>query len=563
MLRHMNPAANFAARLTRWLMRRAWRPWQISHLAFATLLVALWIGCAAWAAWIANAARPGGPPRWLTLLGDLAYAPLTYLAPQTDHALGLESSLPAQVARFAGPAVPALGLFWILRRRALAGLAGLVARHSAAGHVLIDGADGSADALAAATSNTGHCTVLLDATLVPEDPRAARLGQAGVIALPQALDRPGMINQAAMVAAWHSGDAASLAAALALRAHLDDRADRDIIVRIGSAAAQRNLRHASSLLQASHDRLRPLSPDGAAVRAALGDAGLVAEAVACTAPGVAVCLWGNAPILPWVAETVLRQGWSIRLGPPRVLADRGEGPEGELATIANRLAASAAVFEPDQAPLLEPLPLDPVQAGITRHVVAEADDDATLARAFALASTLRQAGENPPGVQAVLRRADAAPVLMAAADLHFLPPIVVDDSMGLPDLAARPRDELAARMHMAYLREAREEGLPSGVDWRAIAETYVQANRALADHLAVKRADAAAATMPPDALVDALAMVEHRRWCAERILDGWIGGPDNSRRHRRIHPDLTPWAALDDASRDKDRAMVRQALGLG
>jgi RyR domain len=562
MVAGMIPPANAAARLARWLMRRAWRPWGLRHLAFAALLVALWIGCAAWAAWIANAALPGGPPRWLTLLGDLAYAPLTYLAPQTNHALGLENSLPAQVARFAGPAVPALGLFWILRRRALAGLAGLVARQAAAGHVVIEGAEGSADALATATSEAGHCTVLLDATLAPDDPRTAGLGRAGVVTLPRVEERAGLLNRAALVAVWRPGDAASLAAALGLRARLDDRADRDIIVRIGSAAAQRNLRQATSLLQASHDRLRPLSPEGAAVRAALGDEGLVAEAVARQADCVQVCLWGAGPALPWVAETVLRQCWSIRLGPPRVLTAAAKDPESELASIAARLAAGANVFEADQAPGLFPLPVDPAQAGITRHVVAEADDDATLARAFALASTLRQAEENPPGVQAVLRQSDAAAVLLAAANLPFLPPIVLEEWTSLPDLAARPRDEVAARMHLAYLRSAGGQDLPAGNDWRAIAETYVQANRALADHLAVKRADAAAATMSPADLVDALARVEHRRWCAERILEGWIAGPDNSRRHRRIHPDLAPWAALGEATRDKDRAMVREALGL-
>ena len=560
MVAGMTPPANAAARLARWLMRRAWRPWGLRHLAFAAVLVALWIGCAAWAAWIANAALPGGPPRWLTLLGDLAYAPLTYLAPQTNHALGLENSLPAQVARFAGPAVPALGLFWILRRRALAGLAGLVARQAAAGHVVIEGAQGSADALAAATSDGGHCTVLFDATLAADDPRAARLGQAGVITLAQAGDWPGLLNRAALVAAWHPGDAASLAAALVLRARLDDRTDRDILVRIASAAAQRNLRQAATLLQASHDRLRPLSPEGAAVRAALGDEGLVAQAMARRAEGVAVCLWGGSPALPWIAETVLRQGWSIHLGPPRVLARCDD--DGELAAIAARLDASAAVFEPGQVPRLDPLPADPALAAITRHVVAEADDDATLARAFALACTLRQAGEDPPGVQAVLRRADAAAVLLAAADLPFLPPIVLDEGTSLPDLAARPRDEQAALMHLAYLRATGAQGLPAGADWRTIAETYVQANRAAADHLAVKRNDAAEATMPPDALVDALARVEHRRWCAERILEGWIAGPDNTRRHRRIHPDLAPWEALDDATREKDRAMVRQALDM-
>jgi hypothetical protein len=558
------PQSNCAARLARWLMRRAWRAWTLHHVALAAALVAVWIGCAVAAAWMANAAMPGGPPRWLTLIGDLVYAPLTYLGPQTTHALGMQSSLPAQVARFAGPAVPALGLFWILRRRALSALAGLLVRHTGRGHVVIEAAEGSADALAAATSAAGFTTVLIDPARGGDDPRSALLGQAGVIVLAPLAEgsgRSSMLHRAGLIAAWKPSDSASLAAALALRRRLDDCADRDIMVRIGSAAAQRNLRQAPALLQASHDRLRPLSPEATVVREALGNAELVEEATARGASGVTICLWGNAAAMPWVAETVLRQGWSIRLGPPRVLAahDDGQSPIAhELAALAARLAAAGAVFEAGEAPRLDLLPAAPEDPGITRHIVAEADDDATLARAFALACTLQQKEGNPPGVQAVLRSPDVAAVLDAATGLRFLPPIVLEQPVSLPDLAARARDELAAQMHMAYLRQAGGEGLPASGDWRAIAETYVEANRAAADHLAVKHADAATSSLSPDDLIEALARNEHRRWCAERLLEGWIAGPDNSARHRRVHPDLVPWSALGEAAREKDRIMVRQ-----
>jgi hypothetical protein len=49
--------------------------------------------------------------------------------------------------------------------------------------------------------------------------------------------------------------------------------------------------------------------------------------------------------------------------------------------------------------------------------------------------------------------------------------------------------------------------------------------------------------------------MEHRRWSAERLLRGWRLGPRNN--DRRLHPDLIPFEDLDDAGREKDRAVVR------
>ena len=93
---------------------------------------------------------------------------------------------------------------------------------------------------------------------------------------------------------------------------------------------------------------------------------------------------------------------------------------------------------------------------------------------------------------------------------------------------------------------------------------YVAANRALADHIAVKRWDAAHGALQGEPLVEALAQVEHRRWCAERLLAGWAPAmpPQQRDNARRLHPCLVPWAKLDDESREKDREQVREATGL-
>jgi hypothetical protein len=56
--------------------------------------------------------------------------------------------------------------------------------------------------------------------------------------------------------------------------------------------------------------------------------------------------------------------------------------------------------------------------------------------------------------------------------------------------------------------------------------------------------------------IETLARVEHRRWAAERLLAGWRHGAARDDR-ARLHPDLVPYEELDEATREKDRDMVR------
>lgn len=63
------------------------------------------------------------------------------------------------------------------------------------------------------------------------------------------------------------------------------------------------------------------------------------------------------------------------------------------------------------------------------------------------------------------------------------------------------------------------------------------------------------------ALLELLAEVEHRRWCRERSERGWTYGlvRDNN---AKVHPDLRPYADLDEATKDKDRLPIRDMLSI-
>ncbi|WP_102371471.1 RyR domain-containing protein [Enorma phocaeensis] len=61
--------------------------------------------------------------------------------------------------------------------------------------------------------------------------------------------------------------------------------------------------------------------------------------------------------------------------------------------------------------------------------------------------------------------------------------------------------------------------------------------------------------------IESLAFLEHRRWCAERLRNGWVAGSPRD-DERRIHPDLVPYDLLSEQSREYDRVAARTVLAI-
>ena len=130
---------------------------------------------------------------------------------------------------------------------------------------------------------------------------------------------------------------------------------------------------------------------------------------------------------------------------------------------------------------------------------------------------------------------------------------------------AESDDRLPRAMHLHYLKTI--GGLPGGGGttdvWDDLTENIRHANRAAADHIAVKLAAVGCRIVSGPggnfrftaAEIDLLARVEHRRWSAERLLRGWRPGPRDDAR--RLHPDPVPFEDLDLDGREKDKASVR------
>lgn len=135
-------------------------------------------------------------------------------------------------------------------------------------------------------------------------------------------------------------------------------------------------------------------------------------------------------------------------------------------------------------------------------------------------------------------------------------------------------ETLARTIHEDYVRQQERAGQTprtnrSMVPWDQLPDGLQESNRRQAEHIGEKLravgcalapladwdADAFAFT-PPE--IELLAEMEHDRWVAERLGDGWVYAPGLKDVERRTSPDLVGWDDLSGDTREKDRDTVRR-----
>ena len=168
-----------------------------------------------------------------------------------------------------------------------------------------------------------------------------------------------------------------------------------------------------------------------------------------------------------------------------------------------------------------------------------------------------------------------------------------DETCRLRSLNEDGVELLAQAIHEEYLGEIGEEGQnqSSNTPWSALDESFKESNRRAALHVAIKckllglpdfdleTADGLASIARelrstlnrPEELGkrETLSICEHNRWCAEKLLDGWVPGKTRNDALKR-HPNLIPWnlnedlasgvfegyVPLSERDKDKDRHTV-------
>jgi len=108
------------------------------------------------------------------------------------------------------------------------------------------------------------------------------------------------------------------------------------------------------------------------------------------------------------------------------------------------------------------------------------------------------------------------------------------------------------------------------VAWEGLGEAMKDANRWSADHLSVKLRSIGfdgqdlsifdKVANDPE-FFEKLSEMEHRRWMAERLMDGWSYGPKRDNR-KKIHDLLIPYGQLAVEEKDKDKDMIQNIKNL-
>lgn len=138
------------------------------------------------------------------------------------------------------------------------------------------------------------------------------------------------------------------------------------------------------------------------------------------------------------------------------------------------------------------------------------------------------------------------------------------------DLLDKKTDKLASAIHERYVKQRLAEGPasdePGMRDWAKLGHVYRESNRHQSNHIPVKlravNCIKRSSTERGDGLtsferaeIELMAEMEHTRWCAERILDGWSHGTEKDEANK-THPDLKEYRALDEGTKDLDRQTV-------
>jgi len=216
-------------------------------------------------------------------------------------------------------------------------------------------------------------------------------------------------------------------------------------------------------------------------------------------------------------------------------------------------------------------------APVTAVYVLFKDGTRSLSTALSIVSQTREAGIQAPvfvlhGAQEIDRPTSGC----ALKPNEMVTFGTTADMIAASGFLAKEDDIAEREFHKAYLSFARNTG-PAALPWDELAEEYRVSNRRAVAHIYAKLFEAGfdlrdwmakhdiwknlPALAPGENLCrspaerDRLAELEHERWIADRRISGWRFGTlrDNARKH---HPDIKPFAQLETATQDYDRAFI-------
>ncbi|HEY1735100.1 MAG TPA: RyR domain-containing protein, partial [Methylovirgula sp.] len=237
------------------------------------------------------------------------------------------------------------------------------------------------------------------------------------------------------------------------------------------------------------------------------------------------------------------------------------------------------LFDPTEG--MQALHARDAAAAVTTVAFCLPTDSANVALAMSLRDLRRRSGRLFAPVFMYMRAPEASVFFNADRDRvvdpfdSIVPIRLSREALAIEILAEGERDRLAKHLHTSFRALSGEEQ-SANASWTALAETYRRANRHAADHMAAKLWSLGLATerhstesgLSIDAAwersvekrlrdLEHVARLEHRRWIADRVMEGWTFAKtrDDDRRH---HPDLVPFEDISIKEQNKDRDQIAQ-----
>lgn len=224
---------------------------------------------------------------------------------------------------------------------------------------------------------------------------------------------------------------------------------------------------------------------------------------------------------------------------------------------------------------IERLPESLLQT-VTQHVTCLATDEENLELALILRTTLlRKTACNAP----ILVHMESSTGLAQLLESNFGGPEVpdglypfgmLDEVLSYENVLSDGLDALARAIHADYLERRQDLEVDRRLykslnDWNMLPEPERKSSRLQADHLETKlravgcrlSADGDPNFRFTDEEAELLARMEHNRWRANKIFEGWRPGPDRI-EGAKITPYAVTWDEMDEAERRQEVKAVKR-----
>jgi serine phosphatase RsbU (regulator of sigma subunit) len=123
-------------------------------------------------------------------------------------------------------------------------------------------------------------------------------------------------------------------------------------------------------------------------------------------------------------------------------------------------------------------------------------------------------------------------------------------------------------IYMSWIHNAGENANKISDDFDHLPEEIKQSNLDNAYHIPTKLLAAGYKIRPfrkgfkqaalhlSEEEIETMAMVEHIRWCWDKILNGWYYGKTRDDK-KKLHPSIIPYEDLSESEKEKDRELIR------